>query len=345
MEKLSIIVPVYNVFKYLEECVDSLINQYYSNCEIIIVDDGSSDGSSVLCDELKKRDERIIVIHQDNKGLSAARNAGLRVADGCYVCFIDSDDVVAPNIFLSLINLLENSHSSVAICNFEVFNKKDRYKSYRYGNEIIEYTSESQVSFYSAALDSSCNRVFCLDVIKNNKLFFEHKSIVAQEDFWFQIRYFSHISRIVTMSDCLYLYRERGSSITKSHSDGDITERNLNFYSLTNDYVHVTTNREITDFLNYLLANLFTSSINNLSKASPKVIEEMLYKFENNPHFSSAISAKSISRIYESNSIRDMYSRLSFGLLRNGFRHTFSILEAVRLSRLRSNSRTDLYFE
>jgi len=90
--KVSIIVPVYNVEQYLEDCAQTIINQSYTNLEIILVDDGSSDNSGAICDELAKQDSRILVIHQENKGLSAARNTGLRVAKGDYVFFVDSDD-------------------------------------------------------------------------------------------------------------------------------------------------------------------------------------------------------------------------------------------------------------
>lgn len=93
-ELISIIVPIYNVEKYLERCLSSLVNQTYKNIEIILVDDGSLDNSSFLCDDWAKKDKRICVIHKDNGGLSDARNAGLDIAKGAYVLFVDSDDFV-----------------------------------------------------------------------------------------------------------------------------------------------------------------------------------------------------------------------------------------------------------
>lgn len=94
MKKISIIVPVYNVEKYVEKCIQSLINQSYKNIEIILVDDGSNDRSNKIIDEYAKVDSRILTIHQRNKGVSAARNAGLKVATGEYVGFVDPDDYV-----------------------------------------------------------------------------------------------------------------------------------------------------------------------------------------------------------------------------------------------------------
>ena len=94
---ISVIVPIYNVERYLKACVDSIVNQTYSNLEIILVDDGSPDKCPEICDEYAKRDKRIKVIHQENGGLSAARNAGINVVRGEFLTFIDSDDFVSKN--------------------------------------------------------------------------------------------------------------------------------------------------------------------------------------------------------------------------------------------------------
>ena len=96
-ELISIVVPVYNVEKYLMDCVESLLVQTYKYIEIILVDDGSSDGSALICDEYEKKYDTVRVIHKTNGGLSDARNTGLKNAAGRYICFIDSDDVVASN--------------------------------------------------------------------------------------------------------------------------------------------------------------------------------------------------------------------------------------------------------
>ena len=94
MKKISVIVPVYNVEKYLDRCVESIVNQTYKNLEIILVDDGSSDNCPQLCDEWTQRDERIKAVHKQNGGLADARNAGLEIAAGDYVGFIDADDYI-----------------------------------------------------------------------------------------------------------------------------------------------------------------------------------------------------------------------------------------------------------
>ena len=105
-EKISVIVPVYNVEQYLERCVDSIINQTYTNLEIILVNDGSTDNSGKLCDELAKKDERIRVIHKENGGLSDARNRGIEEAESDLVGFIDSDDYIDNDMYEILLIIL-----------------------------------------------------------------------------------------------------------------------------------------------------------------------------------------------------------------------------------------------
>lgn len=110
MNKLvSVIVPVYNVEKYLERCINSIIQQSYNNLEIILIDDGSTDASGKICDEYKEKDDRIIVIHKENGGLSDARNAGIKIFTGEYVTFIDSDDYVSKNMVSNMLDILEKS--------------------------------------------------------------------------------------------------------------------------------------------------------------------------------------------------------------------------------------------
>ena len=117
MKKISIIVPIYNTKKYIDRVVNCLINQTYHNLEIILVDDGSTDGSSMLCDKYKKKDNRIKVIHQKNSGVSVARNVGLKHATGEYIGFVDSDDYISLNMYETLYNNLINTNSDISVCN------------------------------------------------------------------------------------------------------------------------------------------------------------------------------------------------------------------------------------
>ena len=122
---VSIIVPVYNVQKYLKRCIDSIIAQTYENIDISLVDDGSKDESGKICDEYEKIDQRIRVIHKPNGGLSDARNKGMEIAKGEYIGFVDSDDYIAEDMFETLVNLLEETNSEISIVSYyEYYNDK-----------------------------------------------------------------------------------------------------------------------------------------------------------------------------------------------------------------------------
>ncbi len=115
-KKVSVIIPVYNVEEFLRECLDSVINQTYKNLEIILIDDGSTDGSGVICDEYEKKDKRIKVAHQENKGVSKARNAGYRLAGGDYVIFLDSDDIFDLALIEKMLDVSLKYQTEITIC-------------------------------------------------------------------------------------------------------------------------------------------------------------------------------------------------------------------------------------
>ena len=121
MPEISVIVPVYKVEQYLEECINSLSKQTFSDIEIILVDDGSPDNCGNICEEYGKKDERIKVIHQKNMGLSCARNAGLDVSKGNYICFVDSDDLIRNDMLDILLKELINANADFIKSDFQSF--------------------------------------------------------------------------------------------------------------------------------------------------------------------------------------------------------------------------------
>ena len=118
MDKITVIIPVYNVEKYLKEAIEATINQTYKNLEIILVDDGSTDSSGKICDEYAKKDNRIKVIHQENRGMSGARNVGLECATGKYIMFSDSDDTFELNACEKLYNFIEKTNADYVVGNY-----------------------------------------------------------------------------------------------------------------------------------------------------------------------------------------------------------------------------------
>lgn len=162
---ISVIVPVFNVEKYLCKCIDSILNQTYKNLEIILIDDGSTDKSGTICDTYTKKDSRIKVIHQNNEGLSAARNAGLDIAKGDYISFIDSDDFIDPDMFDVLLCNLEKNKADICACGFKkVYNDTDSSNSL---NKFLEY---NKTFSRHEAMESLCeNKIINFSV--NDKLF------------------------------------------------------------------------------------------------------------------------------------------------------------------------------
>ena len=115
---VSVIIPVYNVVPYLQQSIESVIKQTYTNLDIIIVDDGSTDGSGRTCDNYQKLDSRIIVIHQENRGLSGARNTGLDIAQGEYIAFLDPDDMMLPNMIEETVHNISRFDAGIAVCGY-----------------------------------------------------------------------------------------------------------------------------------------------------------------------------------------------------------------------------------
>ncbi len=134
---ISVIVPVYNVERYLKRCVDSILNQTYKNLEIILVDDGSTDRSGDICDEYKKIDYRIKVIHQTNRGLSGARNSGIDIAGGKYIGCVDSDDYIHPQMYEKLHELILSTKADMAVCGYrQIYDES--FRLYPVGDANIE---------------------------------------------------------------------------------------------------------------------------------------------------------------------------------------------------------------
>jgi len=133
-QTISVIIPIYNVEPFLDRCITSVVNQLYPYLEILLIDDGSPDGCPAMCDKWAARDERIIVIHKDNGGLSSARNAGLAKASGEYIAFVDGDDWIAPEMLGRLLSAMQEDESDIAACAVQVVSKdgeKERYLTVR----------------------------------------------------------------------------------------------------------------------------------------------------------------------------------------------------------------------
>lgn len=215
MPKVSIIVPVYNVERYLPECLDSILAQTEQNWEAILVDDGSTDTSGAICDDYAAKDSRFRVIHKENGGAASAKNAGLDAAEGEYVAFIDSDDWVDPNWLEIMLSALESSGVDVVECDFT---KEYRTHSEQ-GNAATRsagvYSSQEYLGSYLDNWTCSLfwNKIFRQHLTQNIRFRKERRCI---DDEFYTYKILSNACKIVLIEDALYHYRQRASSVVSS---------------------------------------------------------------------------------------------------------------------------------
>lgn len=201
---ISVVVPIYNTESYLKKCVDSIINQTYTNIEIILVDDGSIDNSGKICDEYEKKDNRIRVLHKKNEGVSSARNKGIEEASGEYIGFVDSDDYIESTMYEKLLNSIINNKTDIAICNYSSNNEFDLKKN------IL-----SQQEMFDLILDKdkfrgyTCNKIYKVELLKEIKF---NTDISLCEDLLFNCEYFIKCKNMSVVNEKLYNYIKREKS-------------------------------------------------------------------------------------------------------------------------------------
>lgn len=209
--KISVVLPIYNVEKYLETCVKAMTGQTYQNLEIILVDDGSPDGCPALCDELAKTDERIRVLHKENGGLSDARNAGTQIATGEYITFVDSDDVVTETYVEYLYSLVEKYGCDMSLCTHTVVFEDGKKIPYGDGtDEMLDAKECLRRMLYHDVIDTSAwAKLYRTDMAREilypkGKLF---------EDIGTTYRFFLASGKIACGYQSQYFYMQRQNSI------------------------------------------------------------------------------------------------------------------------------------
>lgn len=218
---ISVIVPVYKVENYLEKCVNSIRSQSYSDLEIILVDDGSPDNCGKICDEMALNDQRIRVIHQKNQGLAAARNAGLAIAQGKYVAFVDSDDTIENGTYLLLYNMIEHYDTDIAICECRKVKESEvleQVEYSKYENRVLDNNKLWELVF-GQLNNSSCNKLYKRSLIGDLQF---PKKVVHGEDLLFNIEYLAKCNIGVYNEAPVYNYLSRNNSITRSYFNENV---------------------------------------------------------------------------------------------------------------------------
>ena len=218
MKLISVIVPVYKVENYLNQCIESIVNQTYKNLEIILVDDGSPDNCPLMCDNWAKKDNRIKVIHKQNNGVSSARNVGLEVATGDYLCFVDSDDTIHPKYCEILLNSILTNNADIAVCSWKKVNDINNPKNKNYntnnltskcfeGGEVFDLLYNKKIPLIMALWI----KLYKKDIFKN--ITFPENKTVAEDDAIIP-QVLLNCKRMVYVNLALYNNTQRNDSLT-----------------------------------------------------------------------------------------------------------------------------------
>jgi len=225
---ISVIVPVYNVELCLDKCINSIVCQTYEKLEIILVDDGSTDSSSNICDDWAKKDKRIKVIHKNNAGQSDARNIGIDAAEGEYILFIDSDDYVAVDMCEQLLNAMKYNDSDIAICSFywQCLNRRKKHNMYFPSCGYL--TRDNVLEFW--AKSSSTEYIVPWNKLYRKKLFFTLEHIRypmgrIYEDEYTTYRLLYNARKIIFVDKPLYFYVQRDGSTMSNFTMRNLLDR------------------------------------------------------------------------------------------------------------------------
>lgn len=226
---VSVIVPIYKVEEYICECIESVLSQTFSDYELILVDDGSTDSCGKISDDFLRRDSRIKTIHKANGGLSDARNAGLNLASGKYIYFLDGDDIIDGDLLKTAVAEIRNGYDLVVFNSYNLYeDKTESASNHLLGSIEIKNDSERNKFFLNTFLLSkigwsSSDRLYKKSIVDEHKISFADNKRIFLEDLFFSCCYSAYVRKISCIKDRLFYYRQRQGSIM--HTDG----LNINF--------------------------------------------------------------------------------------------------------------------
>lgn len=246
---ISIIVPVYRTEQYLHQCVDSLLAQTYTCIEIILVDDGSPDGSGMICEEYAAKDPRVKVIHQENSGPSAARNTGLAHATGEYAMFVDSDDWISPDNCEKAVTVALERNVDVVIWSYRrefpdrsldrhIFAEEQAFTGEAYRRLFLKVLGDTVTPETLDSLSSACNKLYKLEGIAESVRFMDIK-IIGNEDLLYNVQVFLRAQNAYYLREAFYHYRKDNQhSLTKTYKKELLPKRKVLFGELSRAVSH-----------------------------------------------------------------------------------------------------------
>ena len=276
--KLSIIIPVYNIIKYLDRCIRSIVSQSFDDFEILLIDDGSTDDSGGFCEDWKGLDKRICVFHKPNGGVSSARNLGLEKAEGEFITFVDGDDYILPGMYERLMTLQVEHDADIAICGFANEQKDGSFVPNYSCNEVKILSQQEQVScllsntYYTC---SCCDKLFRRELVNN--LRFDEK-ITHYEDLLFCYEAMKHSKKAVFIAEAFYRYCTNDSSSASRKPFGDKQMTMLDVWDyIRNDglqcFPELKSVINSQYYRNYIMCAMMAHSANYQSKSAWKRIK------------------------------------------------------------------------
>lgn len=224
--KFSVIIPVYRVEKFICQCIDSVLAQTFNDFELILVDDGSPDSSGDICDKYTAIDDRIIVVHKPNSGVSGTRNAGLAVARGEYIYFLDSDDWIDCGLLECAAGNMDKGYDMVVFNYYSAFPKRISTEITHVSGEFDLYKDNSRIEFFLSSFLkaelgwSVWDRVFKKSIIDKGKITYADYNKILMEDMYFTCCYCAFAKRILSVDDRLLYYRQREGSLMHTNGTG-----------------------------------------------------------------------------------------------------------------------------
>ena len=295
-ELVSIIIPVYNCESYLIECVNSVLMQDYEQFEIILIDDGSTDSSGLICDEFAKNHSKIHVYHNENKGVSFSRNYGIEKSLGEYIIFIDSDDYVDKTFVKKMISVL-SPEIDISFCRFNTFSndcKKRYYEStlkrlvempQNFSLLLIDenYKSDDSTVETDCVFGSVCRSAFKKEIIVNNSLAF-NTDIVLGEDLLFILNYLTRVKKAILIDEYLYFYRKNQNSAVSTNAKGYVESFVQINYPLLQEKIKIIKsncpNSNLIDYLN--MKFIYAFAVNELKLQKHQKTEKLTKFYKNN---------------------------------------------------------------
>lgn len=288
MEKISIILPVYNVEDYIEECLDSILKQTYSNIEVILIDDGAKDKSGEICDRYAQKDDRVKVLHKKNAGVSAARNSGIEMATGDYITFVDPDDWIDSDTIEKMLEAIKKENADISFCRFKIdIIPEDKRQFYQPADALSSNGKDAvgimirRLAYGTMVWNKMFKREMIINASDNSYVKFDETLKCGEDQVWL-IKVIQKANKVSYLADELYYWRVRENSAFR---DEKITDTKINDIVAQEMSLDLIEDKEsdayvlIMERMNYKIYNFKTSAYINGQKEYVKQLEEYSKKY------------------------------------------------------------------